>query len=146
MCKLEPEQFLRVRHISPLHSFLLFFLLSFFPPSLSPFPLLSFFLPLLTIWKHSCFEYQAQQAAHFLPGCVSQPTPPPPFGSPSRPSWSGSLLSMSWPGAEVCSQLLDRWCEGFQSDFVSCCENCFNVVVKHGVDCDTEACCLHGIV
>lgn len=68
MCKLEPEEFLRVRHISPLLSFLLF---SFLPPSL--LPLLSFFLSLLTIWKHSCFECQAQQAAHFGPAVWASP-------------------------------------------------------------------------
>lgn len=77
MCKLEPEEFLRVRHTSP----------PLLPPSFLsvPFDYLKAFL----LWM------SGPVSSAFWPGCVSRPIFLPPFGSPFRPSWSASLLSMS---------------------------------------------------
>lgn len=124
MCKLEPEEWGTYPQCS--HS-------SYFnssPPSLPLFSPLFFlsdsfdYLNILLVWV------SVPASSTFWTGCVSRPTPQPPLGSPRRPLWPGSLWSMSWPGASVGSQLPDRWCEGLWRGFVSCCENCFNALVR----------------
>lgn len=140
MCKLEPEGFLRVRHISPL----------LLPPSLGPL-----FLSVLPFLPFECLKSilavdvrpSEQHFFFFFARRLCEPThffAFSTFSSLAGPPMLALFLSMPGPGAEVCSQLRDRWCERLWMVFMSCCENSFNVVPKHrGYNtraCDVECC------